>query len=146
MLDPLCNSRSNYLNSLSSSLLPGVFLRWGWRAYLELDSDHPENQFNKDMKKSLETCAWKENDNIWRLCCPSLTGILSNDISSSSSSSSSSSKRSPVFIVSTATADPLEDDGICLVKMLKQSGFNVTHHKCIGSHYLSIIFDSKGRG
>jgi len=135
MLDPLCNSMSFTLNSPYSGIIAGESLRWVWRAYLELSIDHSDNQFDKDMKKCLENCPWKEKEDMWRLCCPQF-GI--SKVPSSSSSS-------PIFIVSTATADPLEDDGINLIKVLKQSGFNVTHNRCIGNHYISLETDAKGR-
>ena len=148
MLLPQANTKSYYLNSLTSSFCPANFVRWCWAAYLQvetyqieketavLDDDFGSDNFLRN------NCLLK--DNLWfpangvecrtRLFYPKIE--LPNDLNV---------KEAPIIIVKTSTADVLRDDGLDLVEALRGVGANVKHFECVGSHGFSMEVDSKAR-
>lgn len=140
MLSPHADSLSYVLNSASSGCCPVEFLRWSWRAYLQLDNnDHnnpdksnPEPTNIRALQRSEK---WRDHEKnpLWRLVCPinSLPTELDNH------------SKSPKFIILTALADPLHDEGVELFKKLSNVGANVVHVESRGSHGISLMLDSE---
>jgi acetyl esterase/lipase len=148
------DSLSYHLNSKSSGCCPVGFLRWSWSAYLQLGEkqDGSIDYHTRDgLQKSLDCSAWsslysnlaKEDSTqgngslFWRLISPQADlPCLKND-------------DTPSIFIATATADPLHDDGIALVKGLKEkskaSRDNIYHFEFTGSHALAATVDPKGK-
>lgn len=135
MLDPKADSRSYYLNSVSSIGCPTSFLRWSWRAFLEMTEEaeerrpadeedtSPEAIFQRDSNRTLwEQSKWRKTT-LERLACP-LINMPSN----------LGAHDSPSVIVVTNRGDPLHDDGVALVEKLQDAKARVQHIDAGGMH------------
>jgi acetyl esterase/lipase len=143
MLSPSADSMSYYLNLTSSGVCPVPFLRWAWRAFLEMepcddatpnlqDDSTMENILKKDSNyDAWEKCKWREGT-MRRLAEPLFE--LPQDLESVDA---------PKFIMSTNRADPLHDDGEEMAKALKKQKANVTYIHAKGSHHVGFLFDKE---
>jgi len=132
---PQANTTSYNLNS-NSNMISVNILRWCWRAYLSLDPDMKQDH---SLSIPLIEQLFQEKSHFYRLCCPQI------DIPSNISNT----EEAPLFIVCTATADALQDDGLDLLKCImgtkKSLPRNVIHLEGNGSHVLSLIFDKESK-
>ena len=146
MLSPKCDSTSFYLNSRSGL---ATWAAWSWRAYLSLDNkDHDEYSKKNDGKYTcfetyedflkygsnqgaVERSALKRKKNLWRLIEPiaDIPGGLSMN-------------NAPNIIISTASGDPLHDEGIAFGNALKKMGAKVVTLESRSSHTMGWEFDS----
>jgi len=133
MLSPETDSKSYFMNSTSSGACPASWLRWCWRAYLDL-GEYPENSEDdpvKAMRDLLQKSEMKASSELWRLC-------TANEIPPGLDKPYATK-----FVVTTAIADVLCDDGIGFAKRLEENGANVCHIPAQGSHVFAHVFDSE---
>jgi len=128
---PEANTPSYYLNSNSSIVGPQL-LRLCWRAYLSLDLYAEHNSTHNYISK-----AFKEKSRLYRLCCPQID--LPPNLNYLG--------EGPLFLVHTATADILRDDGLNLLKCVGGESLpkNFVHFEGNGSHALALRFDIETR-
>ena len=133
-VNPKADTLSYFLNAPSSGLAPVYFLRWAWRAYLQLDESHQPKSNDPLGKGSNRELVLKspifQNKALWRLCDPS------SDIPSGLNSKSATK-----FLITSATGDPLFDEGKDFAIKLKENGAFVSYTSCKGSHILAYAMD-----
>ena len=86
------------------------------------------------LERNKKWCEYEKNP-LWRLICP--TNSLPTDLDNHD--------QSPKFIILTALADPLHDEGVELFEHFRKAGANVVHVESRGSHAISLMLDSKAR-
>ncbi len=104
------------MNSVSSYVSPETLV-WFWSAYLQLGDHHDKDSYQAQIGKH----------ELYQL---GNVGCIDHD-------------SAPKVFVVTSSADPLCDDGDDLAACLKEEGANVEKYECIGSHGVSLMFDSK---
>uniref|UniRef100_A0A7S1ZFW9 Alpha/beta hydrolase fold-3 domain-containing protein n=1 Tax=Ditylum brightwellii TaxID=49249 RepID=A0A7S1ZFW9_9STRA len=128
MISPYADSESYLLNSTSSGVCPVEFLRWGWRSYLSI---YEETEHNRQL---IDNCKWR-NSELWRMC--NLLDDVPSDLSGPLASK---------FLVSTALACPLHDEGVEFVEKLRSNGATLDHIEARGSHCIALSqLDIKAR-
>ena len=150
MLSPASDSRSYYMNEYSGGIAPVSWLRWAWRAYLQLDAppneeeedDVPNMDNHKDRVKELlrknsnhsswTKSKWYASKTIRRLIEPI------HDLPSGLDQ-----ETAPTFLVATNAADPLLDDGKSIFDSLKKAGAKVNYIECPGSHFMGYKLDKE---
>ena len=131
MLNPNADSMSYYMNSRSDGCCPVLFLRWCWRATLQLpeskdtmvgDSETLDLVLAKGSNQTtwLE-CQWSQTKAWARLTYPA------TDIPQG---------LSPQFVVAPNKADALYNDATEFVTALQIAGANVTLQESLGNHIL----------
>jgi acetyl esterase/lipase len=154
MICPASDSKSYYMNENSGGAAPAKWLRWSWRAYLQLDPPPNEEKESEnededkipdmDKEKSVRDLLRKDsNHTSWtkskwyeskvrRLAEPmhDLPTGLDQD-------------NAPKILVATNAADPLLDDGEAIADALKQKGAKVAYLKSPGSHLFGFKFNSE---
>ncbi|GFH53966.1 hypothetical protein CTEN210_10442 [Chaetoceros tenuissimus] len=133
MFDPNLLTSSSKKNSTSAGLCPIDYLRWCWSAYLQLEKVKNGQKLNYSnemaIAESFKQSVWSSmvNTRAWRMISPlcDLPSLRSKD--------------APKFIVSTNSADVLQDDGLALVDSLKTVGANCFHYESKGSHSIHWI-------
>lgn len=138
-LDPKADSLSYYLNSNSSHLPTVGFLRWGWQAYLGLPPSKDKELERITSKEealgvgsnrtSWSECKWN-TETTRRLITPHAD--LPEGLDSSSA---------PTILLTTNQADPLLNECLDLLAMLKERSAKVTHFDHIGTHWLGTELD-----
>jgi acetyl esterase/lipase len=122
------------MNSVSSYVSPETLV-WFWSAYLQLGDHHDKDSYQAQIDK--HELYQLGNDGcinpMLRLIYPQV------DIPKELKDHDSAPK---VFVV-TSSADIFRDDGDDLAACLKEEGANVEKYECIGSHGVSMMFDSK---
>ena len=143
MIDPAGDSLSYYMNR-SSSYAPSQWLRWCWRCYLALPSNEADDSVDIFLLKSLDKrlqhgsnrTAWEaspwQRSPLARLVDPTLD--LPPGLSKDSAF--------PVIVL-TNKGDPLHDDGIKLIRSLRDKGVNVKHLDHPGSHWLGTSLNAQ---
>lgn len=138
------------MNSISP-FLPVESLRWLWGAYLKFDCRKYRKAYNEEIdfnsfesySTALSECKWMRDEciskNMRRLITPQID--LPTELCE---------ENSPTLIITTSTADPLQDDGIDLLEKIKVMNgghlpSTVRHFDVKGSHAISLFFDQKVR-
>lgn len=143
MLSPATNSVSFYQNSASSHFCPVHFLRWSYRAYLELpdnDSkeektstgDHDESNLSDIFGRNSTEVAWSQSkwySSKWRRLVEPKVNLPDN------------MEHGPRIILTTNKADPLHEDGVAMYEALKAAGARISHHDDRGSHWFGTRSD-----
>lgn len=128
MFDPNLLTSSSKKNSTSAGLCPIEYLRWCWSAYLQLEKVKNGQKMNYSnemaIAESFKQSVWSSivNSPAFRIVSPmcDLPDLRS--------------KNAPKIIVSTNSADVLQDDGLALVDSLMTNGANCFHSESRGSH------------
>lgn len=151
MISPSSASTSMYMNSLSSGIVPILWIRWAWRLYLSLDDDgdeHPElpvyqRGSNKILIERVLRYLTPSTQSWWRLVNP--TFDIPRD--SSNSTGDGANLQSPLssvpIIVLTSRGDPLHDDGMDLGSALEMTWAKVDLVESDGSHVIGPLFDTQ---
>ena len=136
-LSPAGDSLSYYMNEYSTPLVTTSWLRWCWRAALEMD-DISMNDEEKDAivvgsnRTVWNKSKWKQNKQ-WHKFLEPMEGIPSG----------LSDESACKYIVAVNKADPLHDEGNELMRRLKDEGANVDYIEAMGSHALGYEVDRK---
>ncbi len=140
---PATDTMSYYMETHSSVHCPVEFLRWCWKAYLELDDtenntvENPtcleEFLGNGSTRSAWDRCKWKMSK-ARRLVEPWTELPLGLDTASS-----------PKIFVVPCTADPLHGHGVIMANAFKEAGASVTHIDTFGSHALGFMLDSSAK-
>jgi acetyl esterase/lipase len=137
-LSPAADSMSCYMNGPSSIMVSMPWLRWCWRAALEMDEiidgeDADDVLAVGSNRTAWNKSKWKQNDQ-WHKFMEPLKGIPSglND-------------KETKYIVAVNKADPLYDDGHELMRKLKEAGADVDYVEAKGSHSIGFAVDTKGK-
>lgn len=140
MLNPKADSMSYYMNSKSDGCCPVSFLRWSWRATLQLpessDVSDPAHTLDEALARgsnrtTWDQCPWSQSKEWSRLAYP-ITDIPQNVATT--------------FIIAPNKADALHDDAIEFVEALTAKGaLNVTLIEALGNHYVGWITHSNSR-
>ena len=138
-ISPAADSMSIYMNGPSSKLVEVSWLRWCWRAALEMkDSDVVESDDNVLAIGSNRTAwnksKWKQNEQ-WQKFLEPMAGIPPG--------LDDKEKRRTKYIVAVNKADPLYDEGKELATMLKEHGADVDYLEALGSHSIGFQVDKK---
>eukprot|EP00980_Cylindrotheca_fusiformis_P029925 scaffold24044_cov127-Cylindrotheca_fusiformis.AAC.1 len=143
--------KSYYLQSKSSGVCPVGFLHWAWAAYLQVGEETINYRSRNGLQDALDQSKWSSLDGygeqpngkqkgarddsmFWRLVSPQIDLPTFN------------AKDAPSILICTATADPLHDEGVELVEMLrKHSCVRIHHFDFKGSHTLAAAVDPEGK-
>lgn len=138
-LSPAADSMSVYMNSRSSPLVSIKWLRWCWRAALEMDDELVVDDMDEtdvlaigSNRTAWNKSKWKQNEE-WHKFLEPMVGIPSGLID----------KKATKFIVAVNKADPLYDDGKELARKLKKQGADVDYVEAKGSHAIGFMIDRK---
>jgi acetyl esterase/lipase len=143
MLNPAANTLSYYLNS--NSFFPSTeWLRWCWRAYLELPD--AQKQGDSTMQQLETTEARLElgsNRSAWE-DSPFNKGVLTRLVNPTVDMPGGLNEpNAPKFLVMTNEGDPLRDDGAELAEKLKSSGADLRYLEHPGSHWIGTGLDKE---
>jgi acetyl esterase/lipase len=137
-LSPAADSMSCYMNQYSTPLVTTSWLRWCWRAALEMDDIENDEEEEKDViavgsnRTVWNKSKWKQ-DKQWQKFLEPMEGIPSGLGNESASK----------YIVAVNKADPLHDEGNELMRRLKDEGANVDYIEAMGSHAVGFEVDRK---
>jgi acetyl esterase/lipase len=139
MFNPAANTLDYYLNT-NSLAVSANWMRWCWRAYLEL----PENKESDDMMK-LDTMEarlnYGSNYTSWNES-PFSKGILARLVNPVVDLPKGlDAPIGPKFVVVTNEGDALRDDGFTLVQELKRAGAAVNYLPQGGTHWMGTALD-----
>jgi len=135
-LNPAVDTMSCYMNQ--NTFPPMTWLRWCFRAYLDLEAPPELSEDSQEQKPTLEEVLRKDSNylswNKWktknpskavqRLVCPTL------DLPESLNDENNA----PKIIIRVNLADPLHDDGKEIADALKEAKADITFFQDIGLH------------
>lgn len=170
-LNPRCDTVSFAQNG-PSSVITSNCARWGWGAYLQLqtadddDDDDSNNDISNSSKSYIDALMQHPLfrlgkvgtiNPLLRLVWPQvnipiqeLKHLIQQDHTTDKGATATSS--APRIIVCTASADPLRDEGLALVESLRDGGVTIANdndHDIVtsldmcGDHAISLLLDSK---
>ena len=143
MLNPAANTLSYYLNS-KSFFISTEWLRWCWRAYLELPDAQKQGDSTMQQLETMEArldlgsnrSAWEDS--------PFNKGVLARLVNPTVDMPGGLNKpNAPKFLVMTNEGDPLRDDGAELAEKLKSAGADLRYLEHPGSHWMGTALDKK---
>ncbi len=150
MIQPVCNPRcdtSSHLDNGQSSIISTDAAHWSWQAYLQIDRT-PKLKSNEEMPyidSLMQHPLFRlgkvgKINPLLRLVWPQV------DVPIKELKEQSKSGISPKIIVSTATADPLHDEGMALVEALRDGGLSpksILNQEMRGDHATALLLDKK---
>jgi acetyl esterase/lipase len=122
------------MNGPASIAIPVSWLRWCWRAALEMDGDG--DKATDDIvaigsnRTAWDNSKWKKNE-AWRKFLEPLEGVPSG----------LGDKQGTRYIVGVGKADALYDEGVELAHKLKENGAQVTLVEANGTHAVGFYVD-----
>ena len=123
------------MNGPASFAIPVPWLRWCWRAALEMDGDGDEAADDLvaigSNRTAWDKSKWKKNE-AWRKFLEPLEGVPSG---------LGDKQGTTRYIVGVCKADALYDDGVELAHNLKENGAQVTLVEANGSHAIGFDVD-----
>ena len=137
MYSPAAESDSYTYMSRSDGVCPVKFLRWSWQAILGLNTTDEYLGVGPDHHKSLWTSSQWYKDPEWRAFVDPINAgdkTLRNCCSFP-------------FVVACSKGDPLHDESIALIELLKKSSARVIEVDTIGNHVAAYMVhqDAKER-
>ena len=131
MINPIADSMSYYRNSKSAGCCPVLFLRWCWRASLQLPES--KDTIIGDSATLEKVLAQGSNQTTWSECQWSQTKAWARLTYPATDIPKGLSLQ---FLVAPNKADVLYNDATELVAALQTAGANVTLQESLGNHVL----------
>lgn len=143
LLLPSANTES-YYKDLYQRYLPVQWIRWAWRAYLQLGDPEKEEKGLLELDSMDARLDYNSNRPAWE-ALSSKVGFPARLVSPSVDipSGLENQKVAAKIVVMSNRGDPLRDDAADLVQTLESAGANVKHLDLSGSHWLGILFNKR---
>lgn len=137
---PAANTES-YYTDLYQPFVPVKYLRWCWRAYLQLDDPEKQEKGLLELDSMKARLDYNSNRKAWealsgKVGFPARLVDPTIDIPPGLEEQTSAK-----IVVMSNSGDPLRDDAAELIEKLGSVGANLKHLDLPGSHWTGLLFD-----